>query len=160
MNAFFRSAFEDMYEKKDGVGPELGNVRSAPLIFIVLTTSSRLAPEAWAGDEQTRRMTSLGMYWCSRRSLLIAIAIQPESLELVVTRLLSALYLVLIHNRRLTECWSQLGASLRTAQENRTASRRDKVGLGPLRNGIPPPSRITRIGSEPSNVEFADLEPG
>jgi hypothetical protein len=28
----------------------------------------------------------------------------------------SAMYLVLIHDRRLTECWSQLGASLRTAQ--------------------------------------------
>lgn len=111
----FRLSFEDMYKKKDGVGPEPGNVRSLPLIFIVLATSSRLAPEAWAGDEQTRRMTSLRMYWCcksravcrvlsdhpaARRSLLIAIAIQPESLELVVTRLLSALYLVLIHDRR------------------------------------------------------------
>jgi hypothetical protein len=62
----FRSAFEDMYKKKDGVGPEPGNVRSLPLIFIVLATSSRLAPEAWAGDEQTRRMTSLRMYWCCK----------------------------------------------------------------------------------------------
>lgn len=26
------------------------------------------------------------------------------------------MYLVLVHDRRLTECWSQLGASLRTAQ--------------------------------------------
>lgn len=62
----FRLSFEDMYKKKDGVGPEPGNVRSLPLIFIVLATSSRLAPEAWAGDEQTRRMTSLRMYWCCK----------------------------------------------------------------------------------------------
>ncbi|KAJ9115857.1 hypothetical protein QFC22_004999 [Naganishia vaughanmartiniae] len=178
----FRSAFEDMYKKKDGVGPEPGNVRSLPLIFIVLATSSRLAPEAWAGDEQTRRMTSLRMYWCSRRSLLIAIAIQPESLELVVTRLLSALYLVLIHDRRLTECWSQLGASLRTAQAIGLHRDGTKLGLDPYvteyrrrvwsylyhadRNYSLILGRPPSIGDaycdagEPSNVEFADLEPG
>ncbi|KAJ9108542.1 hypothetical protein QFC19_002258 [Naganishia cerealis] len=178
----FRSAFEDMYKKKDGVGPEPGNVRSLPLIFIVLATSSRLAPEAWAGDEQTRRMTSLRMYWCSRRSLLIAIAIQPESLELVVTRLLSALYLVLIHDRRLTECWSQLGASLRTAQAIGLHRDGTKLGLDPYvteyrrrvwsylyhadRNYSLILGRPPSIGDaycdagEPSNVEFADTEPG
>ncbi|KAJ9094690.1 hypothetical protein QFC21_005847 [Naganishia friedmannii] len=158
----FRSAFEDMYKKKDGVGPEPGNVRSLPLIFIVLATSSRLAPEAWAGDEQTRRMTSLRMYWCSRRSLLIAIAIQPESLELVVTRLLSALYLVLIHDRRLTECWSQLGASLRTAQAIGLHRDGTKLGLDySLILGRPPSIGDAYCDAgEPSNVEFADLEPG
>jgi len=101
----------------------------------------RLSPEHIGGDDRTRRLTSLRYYWSSRRSILIATAIQSESLELVITRLLvrrhpqvsiaaaadlpcssphsrrqSSRYLIMVHDRRLTECWSQLGASLRTAQ--------------------------------------------
>jgi hypothetical protein len=60
----FREAFEDMYKRKGEVEPEPGNVRSLPLIFIVLATASRLAPEEWAGDDRTRRLNSLRMYWC------------------------------------------------------------------------------------------------
>lgn len=60
----FRNAFEDMYEKRGGSGPEPHNVRSLPLIFIVLATSVRLAPEEWAGNDEQRRITSLKMYWC------------------------------------------------------------------------------------------------
>jgi len=66
--AGFRAAFEDMYRKKGGVGPEPHNVRSLPLIFIVLATSVRLAPSEWAGDDSQRKMTSLKMYWgCKSR---------------------------------------------------------------------------------------------
>lgn len=67
----------------------------------------------------------------ARRSLLIAAAIQPDSLDIVLTRLLvsrstsrfdcklillskSARFLTF--DRRITECWSQLGAAVRTAQ--------------------------------------------
>jgi hypothetical protein len=100
----------------------------------------RLAPEEWAGDDQTRKLSSLRLYWScksaliiwlmvARRSILIATAVQSESLELVVTRLLSAMYLVLIHDRRLTECWSQLGASLRTAQAIGLHRDGSKLGL-------------------------------
>jgi len=74
----------------------------------------RLAPEQLAGDLRTRRVTSLRYYWSSRRSLLIAAAIQPDSLDIVLTRLLSARFLTF--DRRITECWSQLGAAVRTAQ--------------------------------------------
>lgn len=49
----------------------------------------------------------------ARRSLLIAAAIQPDCLEMVLTRLLSARFLIL--DRKATECWSQLGAAVRTA---------------------------------------------
>jgi len=67
--AGFRAAFEDMYRKKGGVGPEPHNVRSLPLIFIVLATSVRLAPSEWAGDDSQRKMISLKMYWgCKSRS--------------------------------------------------------------------------------------------
>lgn len=41
----------------------------------------------------------------------------------------SAMYLVLIHDRRLTECWSQLGASLRTAQAIGLHRDGSKLGL-------------------------------
>lgn len=73
----------------------------------------------------------------------MATAIQSESIELVVSRLLvsyrdlatfvadhqSAIYLVLVHDRRLTECWSQLGASLRTAQALGLHRDGSKLGL-------------------------------
>jgi hypothetical protein len=71
-----------------------------PLVFIVLAMAVRLAPEEWAGDDQTRKLSSLRLYWScrsrkirqvltlARRSILIATAVQSESLELVVTRLL------------------------------------------------------------------------
>lgn len=82
-----------------------------------------------AGDEASRKISSLRMYWSSRRSILIATALQSESIELVLTRLLSAIYLVQIHDRRLTECWSQLGASLRTAQAIGLHRDGSKLGL-------------------------------
>lgn len=67
----------------------------------------------------------------ARRALLIAAAVQPDSLDMVLTRLLvsfqsqvmngisqmraqSARFLTF--DRRITECWSQLGAAVRTAQ--------------------------------------------
>lgn len=39
------------------------DVRALPMIFIVLALAVRLAPEEWAGDDQTRRLSSLRMYW-------------------------------------------------------------------------------------------------
>ncbi|KAF8655259.1 hypothetical protein AX16_003161 [Volvariella volvacea WC 439] len=99
----------------DGIGATNPNdVRFLPLLFVVLAISVRLAPEHIAGDARTRRVKSLRYYWSSRRSLLIAAAIQPDSLEMVLTRLLSARFLTF--DRRITECWSQLGAAVRTAQ--------------------------------------------
>ena len=70
--------------------------------------------------------------FAARRSVLIAAAIQPDSLDMVLTRLLvSSRYLsynlrgpltteqsarFLTFDRRITEVWSQLGAAVRTAQ--------------------------------------------
>ncbi|EKD03909.1 hypothetical protein A1Q2_01922 [Trichosporon asahii var. asahii CBS 8904] len=126
----FRISYEDLYNKTTSVDP--ANVRALPLVFIVLAMAVRLVPEGWAGDENTRKISSLRMYWSSRRSILIATALQSESIELVVTRLLSAMYLVQIHDRRLTECWSQLGASLRTAQAIGLHRDGTKLGLDPF----------------------------
>ncbi|WVF67048.1 hypothetical protein IAT40_001791 [Kwoniella sp. CBS 6097] len=126
----FRASYEDLYNKSTSVDPS--NVRALPLVFIVLALAVRQAPDEWAGDEETRKLSSLRMYWSSRRSILIATAVQSESIELVITRLLSAIYLVLIHDRRLTECWSQLGASLRTAQAIGLHRDGTKLGLDPF----------------------------
>ncbi|KAG6917902.1 hypothetical protein DXG01_000511 [Tephrocybe rancida] len=120
---------------RDGIGATNPNdVRFLPLLFVVLAISVRLAPEQIAGDARSRRLTSLRYYWSSRRSLLIAAAIQPDSLDIVLTRLLSARFLTF--DRRITECWSQLGAAVRTAQ-----------ALGLHRDG-------STMGLEASKVEY------
>jgi hypothetical protein len=81
------------------------DVRFLPLLFVVLAIAVRLAPENIAGDERTRRLTSLRYYWsCAwalfhetylptemsigRSCMLISAAIQPDSIEMVLTRLL------------------------------------------------------------------------
>ncbi|KAJ6515835.1 fungal-specific transcription factor domain-containing protein [Mycena sanguinolenta] len=110
----FRASFNSICEHgTNGVGAP-SDVSFLPLLFSVLAISVRLAPESIAGDARTRRVTSLRYYWSSRRSLLIAAVIQPDSLDIVLTRLLSARFLTF--DRRITECYSQLGAAVKTAQ--------------------------------------------
>ncbi|KAJ7904569.1 hypothetical protein B0H14DRAFT_3103353 [Mycena olivaceomarginata] len=110
----FRTAYNSICEHgTNGVGAP-SDVSFLPLLFAVLAISVRLAPESLAGDIRTRRVTSLRYYWSSRRSLLIAAVIQPDSLDIVLTRLLSARFLTF--DRRITECYSQLGAAVKTAQ--------------------------------------------
>ncbi|EIW69211.1 hypothetical protein TREMEDRAFT_31258 [Tremella mesenterica DSM 1558] len=121
----FRNSYEELYSRLPTVDPS--HCRVLPLLFIVLAVGVRLAPEPWAGSEDHKKLSSLRMYWSSRRSMLLATAIEPESLELV-----SAMYLVVIHDRRLTECWSQLGASLRTAQALGLHRDGSKLGLDPF----------------------------
>jgi hypothetical protein len=60
------SAYEDLYNRNTSVDPS--NVRALPLVFIVLAMAVRLAPEEWAGDEQTRKLSSLRMYWSCKRA--------------------------------------------------------------------------------------------
>ncbi|KAK8861265.1 hypothetical protein IAR55_002084 [Kwoniella newhampshirensis] len=175
----FRASYEDLYNKSTAVDPS--NVRALPLVFIVLALAVNQAPAEWAGDEQTRKLSSLRMYWSSRRSILIATAVQSESLELVVSRLLSAMYLVLVHDRRLTECWSQLGASLRTAQAIGLHRDGTKLGLDPFQTeyrrrlwsylyhadkqyslvlGRPPSISDSYTDTQPpSNVDLAEFDP-
>ncbi|VDB85390.1 unnamed protein product [Peniophora sp. CBMAI 1063] len=118
----------------NGVSAHPNDVRFLPLLFVVLAISVRLSPDHIGGDARNRRLTSLRYYWASRRSLLIAAAIQPDSLDMVLTRLLSARFLTF--DRRITECWSQLGAAVRTAQ-----------ALGLHRDG-------GNMNMEPSQVEY------
>ncbi|KZP33000.1 hypothetical protein FIBSPDRAFT_811926 [Athelia psychrophila] len=110
----FRASYASITE--NGVTAHPNDVRFLPLLFVVLAISVRQAPEHVAGDARTRRMTSLRYYWSSRRAMLVAAAIQSDSLEMVLTRLLSSRYLA--SERRVTEVLprSQLGAAVRTAQ--------------------------------------------
>ncbi|KAJ3570396.1 hypothetical protein NP233_g4431 [Leucocoprinus birnbaumii] len=132
----FRAAYASICAHgRDGIGAtNPHDVRFLPLLFVVLAISARLSPEHIGGDARSRRITSLRYYWSSRRSLLIAAAIQPDSLDIVLTRLLSARFLTF--DRRITECWSQLGAAVRTAQ-----------ALGLHRDG-------STMGMDPSRVEY------
>lgn len=54
-------AYEDLYDSNKALDPS--NVRALPLVFIVLAMGVRLATEEWAGDDQTRKLSSLRMYW-------------------------------------------------------------------------------------------------
>ncbi|THH32913.1 hypothetical protein EUX98_g1303 [Antrodiella citrinella] len=108
----FRASYAAISADNTTVDPT--DTRFLPLLFVVLAIAVRLAPENVAGDAKTRKLTSSRYYWSSRRSLLIAAAIQPDCLEMVLTRLLSSRFLIL--DRKATECWSQLGAAVRTAQ--------------------------------------------
>jgi hypothetical protein len=85
------------------------DVRFLPLLFVVLAIALRLAPESIGGDAKTRRLKSVQYYWyckqvisrisvyftnsliLARRALLIAAAVQQESLDMVLTRLLVCL---------------------------------------------------------------------
>ncbi|KAL5488211.1 hypothetical protein ACEPAI_6319 [Sanghuangporus weigelae] len=119
----FRESYAALFV--DRVGSNPSDIRFLPLLFVVLAIAVRLAPEAIGGNAQERKLKSSRYYWSSRRALLIAAAIQPDSLEMVLTRLLSARYLTF--DRRITECWSQLGAAVCTAQA--LGLHRDPAGM-------------------------------
>ncbi|KIL68025.1 hypothetical protein M378DRAFT_72501 [Amanita muscaria Koide BX008] len=132
----FRSSYVSVCSRvfDGGRNANSSDLRFLPLLFVVLAISARLVPERMVGDARARRITSLHCYWSSRRALLVAAAIQPDSLDVVLTRLLSARFLTF--DRRITECWSQLGAAVRTAQ-----------ALGLHRDG-------STMGMEPSMAEY------
>ncbi|EJD00992.1 uncharacterized protein FOMMEDRAFT_169200 [Fomitiporia mediterranea MF3/22] len=119
----FRASYAALFV--DGVGSNPNDIRFLPLLFIILAISVRLCPEDIGGNAHERRLKSSRFYWSSRRALLVAAAIQPDSLEMVVFRLLSARYLTF--DRRITECWSQLGAAVCTAQA--LGLHRDPAGM-------------------------------
>ncbi|KAH9938163.1 uncharacterized protein B0H18DRAFT_949598 [Fomitopsis serialis] len=108
----FRTAYSAICA--EGMMPNPNNLRFLPLLFVVLSIAIRLAPEHIGGDERSRKLTSSRYYWSSRRALIITAAIQPDCFEMVLTRMLSARFLIL--DRRMTESWNQLGAAVRTAQ--------------------------------------------
>ncbi|KAF7355362.1 Zn(2)-C6 fungal-type domain-containing protein [Mycena sanguinolenta] len=108
----FRASFNSICEHgTNGVGAP-SDVSFLPLLFSVLAISVRLAP----GEHRRRRSYPSSHFppILLVLSLLIAAVIQPDSLDIVLTRLLSARFLTF--DRRITECYSQLGAAVKTAQ--------------------------------------------
>ncbi|KAH8830529.1 fungal-specific transcription factor domain-containing protein [Flagelloscypha sp. PMI_526] len=131
----FRKAYASLLvHRAEGSGnTNTNDICFLGLLFVVLAIAARVAPDAILEPAQ-RRVTSMRYYWASRRSVLIAAAIQPDTLWMILTRLLSARFLTF--DRRITECWSQLGAAVRTAQ-----------ALGLHRDG-------SRMGMDPCEVEY------
>ncbi|KAG8856771.1 hypothetical protein FRB96_006274 [Tulasnella sp. 330] len=124
----FRASYDSVCNNGTRVQPH--DIRFLPLLFVVLAIAARLAPENILGDDRQKRLMSLRYYWSSRRSLLIAAAVQTDSFEVILTRLLSARFLTF--DRRITECWAQLGAAVRTAQALGLHRDPSKMGLDPL----------------------------
>ncbi|EIW71030.1 hypothetical protein TREMEDRAFT_27559 [Tremella mesenterica DSM 1558] len=87
-----------------------------PLVCIVFAMAIRVAPLEWIGDEEQRRTYSLKMYWNSRTAIILSSALMAESLPLVETKILTGLYLVLMHERRLAEGWCEFRSALSVGQ--------------------------------------------
>ncbi|TIB61063.1 hypothetical protein E3P78_02917 [Wallemia ichthyophaga] len=146
----FRNAYESTYKKRRSL--EAKDFKNLPLVFIVLATTLRFAPneeiavEAGSGlSEAERRSWALRLYWSSkpnyycahnktpantfsaRRCSLLVSAVQGDCTEMVISRLLSTR--LLINERRLTESWSQLGSAIRTAQSLGMHRDGSKLGL-------------------------------
>ncbi|TIC16857.1 hypothetical protein E3Q15_00984 [Wallemia mellicola] len=128
----FRLAYESTYKKRRSL--EAKDFKNLPLVFIVLATTLRFAPneeiavEAGSGlSEAERRSWALKLYWSTRRCSLLVSAVQGDCTEMVISRLLSTR--LLINERRLTESWSQLGSAIRTAQSLGMHRDGSKLGL-------------------------------
>lgn len=57
----FRASYEALLAKEHRVHPI--DLRFLPLLFIVLATAARLAPDHLFGDDNQRKVTSLRYYW-------------------------------------------------------------------------------------------------
>ncbi|KIR54550.1 nuclear protein [Cryptococcus gattii Ru294] len=123
----FKRAFETVYAD----GNNSSAVLALPLVFIVLAISARIAPEAVIDTEEKKRALSLHMYWSSKSAAVIAAAVKAENIQLVETRICSGLYLVLMHERRLAEGWSEFRSALTTGQAIGLHRDGKKLGLDP-----------------------------
>ncbi|KAK4684431.1 hypothetical protein P7C73_g5751, partial [Tremellales sp. Uapishka_1] len=132
--ALFRDSFEDVYASPTDVSPSC--VIALPLVFIVLAIAIRVAPEEWAGGDNAKRTHSLKMYWSSKTAIIIASAVKAENVQLVETRILTGLYLVLMHERRLAEGWAEFRSGITTGQ-----------AIGLHRDG-------TKLGLDTYSVEY------
>lgn len=60
----FRASYEALLAKEHRVHPI--DLRFLPLLFIVLATAARLAPDHLFGDDGQRKVTSLRYYWSGK----------------------------------------------------------------------------------------------
>ncbi|KAK8847577.1 hypothetical protein IAR55_005436 [Kwoniella newhampshirensis] len=123
----FKQAFDTVYS--DGSSPS--TVLALPLVFIVLATAIRIAPDELIGSDDQKRTMSLRMYWSSKNAVIIASAVKAENIQLVETRITTGLYLVLMHERRLAEGWAEFRSALTTGQAIGLHRDGSKLGLEP-----------------------------
>ncbi|WVQ79880.1 hypothetical protein IAT38_001980 [Cryptococcus sp. DSM 104549] len=109
----FKQALETVYST-GGANP--ATILALPLVFIVFSISMRIAPDALIESEDRKRTMSLKMYWNSKNAVIIAAAVKAENIQLVETRILTGLYLVLMHERRLAEGWGEFRSALTIGQ--------------------------------------------
>ncbi len=90
------SAYRELCESRNV------NARSVlflPLVYIVFSISTRVAPDDWGMSEEDKRTSSLRYYWnCkslvsqlltqAKNSILIAQAVKAETIQLVETKIL------------------------------------------------------------------------
>ncbi|WWD21666.1 hypothetical protein CI109_106152 [Kwoniella shandongensis] len=171
----FKQAFDTVYS--DGSSPS--TVIALPLVFIVLATAIRIAPDELIASEDQKRTMSLRMYWSSKSAVIIASAVKAENLQLVETRILTGLYLVLMHERRLAEGWAEFRSALTIGQAIGLHRDGTKLGLEPYFTeyrrrlwsylvhadatyscllGRPPSIDTTCVDTQPpSNLDLSDL---
>ncbi|WVN89314.1 uncharacterized protein L203_104536 [Cryptococcus depauperatus CBS 7841] len=123
----FRQALETVYTDRSSPSAVL----ALPLVFIVLSISTRIAPNELIESEDNKRSMSLRMYWCSRSAVIFASAVKAENIQLVETRICSGLYLVLMHERRLADGWADFRSALTIGQAIGLHRDGKKLGLDP-----------------------------
>jgi hypothetical protein len=57
----FRTSYADLFLEGGGTTPR--DIRFVPLLFVVLATSVRLAPEHIGGTAHERKLKSMRFYW-------------------------------------------------------------------------------------------------
>ncbi|BEI81893.1 hypothetical protein CcaverHIS002_0210530 [Cutaneotrichosporon cavernicola] len=111
----FRQAYEAVYASGADITP--ASVLALPLIFVVLAIAIRLSPEGTSENNtvEQRRKASMKLLWGAQFGIMVSTSLNAENLQLVETRILIGLYLVLMHERRLAEGWLQFRAATATA---------------------------------------------
>ncbi|ORX34040.1 fungal-specific transcription factor domain-domain-containing protein [Kockovaella imperatae] len=110
----FRSSYDWLYENLQNLNPR--SLLFLPVACIVIAIAYRIAPAELGFDEDTKKRESLKLYTNTRSAIFIARAITPVTLQLVETRILLGLYLILMHERRLSEGWAELRGAITSAQ--------------------------------------------
>ncbi|BEJ12592.1 hypothetical protein CspHIS471_0210520 [Cutaneotrichosporon sp. HIS471] len=111
----FRQAYEAVYASGADITP--ASVLALPLIFAVLAIATKLSPEGTSENNtvEQRRKASMKLLWGAQFGIMVSTSLNAENLQLVETRILIGLYLVLMHERRLAEGWLQFRAATATA---------------------------------------------
>ena len=111
--ASFRSCYDWLYQNMQ---PNPKSLLFLPVACIVLAIATRIAPDELALDEEAKKRQSYKLYLNTRSAMFIARTITPETVQLVEARMLLGLFLILMHDRRLSEGWAEMRGAITSAQ--------------------------------------------